>query len=66
MGDREDGSVQAAVDEMQEMIDVNNVNAQANVNEAVDDIVDETNKSSAESAAAKLALALLFLYKLIE
>ena len=60
MGDREDGSVQAAVDEMQEMIDVNNVNAQANVNEAVDDIVDETNKSSAESAAAKLALALLF------
>ena len=66
MGDREDGSVQAAVDEMQEMMDVNNVNAQANVNEAVDDIVDETNKSSAESAAAKLALALLFLYKLIE
>ena len=66
MGDREDGSVQAAADEMQEMVDVDNFNAQANVNEAVDDVVDETNKSSAESAAAKLALALLFLYKLIE
>ena len=66
MGDREDGSVQTAVDEMQEMIDVNNVNAQANVNEAVDNVVDETDKSSAESAAAKLALALLFFYKLIE
>ena len=65
MGDREDESVQAAADEMQE-IDVNNVNAQANANEAVDDIVHETNKSSAESAAAKLALALLFLYKLME
>ena len=51
---------------MQEMIDVNNVNAQANVNEVVDNVVDETDKSSAESAAAKLALALLFLYKLIE
>ena len=66
MGDREDESVQAAADEMQEMIDVNNVNAQANVNEAVDNVVDEADKSSAESAAAKLALALLFLYKLIE
>ena len=66
MGDREDGSVQAAADEMQEMVDVDNFNAQANVNEAVDDVVDETNKSSAESAAVKLALALLFLYKLIE
>ena len=66
MGDREDGSIQAAADEMQEMVDVDNFNAQANVNEAVDDVVDETNKSSAESAAAKLALALLFLYKVIE
>ena len=58
MDDREDGIVQAAADEM---IDYGNkFNS-----EAVDDVVDETNKSSAESVTEKLALALLFLYKLI-
>lgn len=59
MDDREDGIVQAAADEMIDY--VNNFNS-----EAVDDVVDETNKSSAESATEKLALALLFLHKLIQ
>ena len=42
------------------------VNAQPNINEVVDNVVNEMNKSSAEFASAKCALAIVILHKILK